>query len=51
MCREAKSDNIVGLAVFFKLGGLVAFVAIKNNYPIYSFLAGLSMLVKVLYPF
>jgi len=51
VCREAKSDNVVGLAVFFELGRLVAFVAIKNNYPIYSFLVGLSMLVEVLYPF
>jgi hypothetical protein len=51
VCREAKGDDIVGLAVFLELGRLVAFVAIKNNHPIYSFPAGLSMLVEVLNPF
>ena len=51
VCRKAKSNNAVLLAVVFKFSRDVAFMAVKNKHLICSLLPNLSMHVKMLNPF
>jgi len=48
VCREAKGDNVVLLAVLFELGRYMTLMAVEDNYLIDPSLLGPCMCIEVL---
>ena len=50
VCRHVECDDLIVPAVELELGGVVAFVAVEDQQPVYALCPGRRMVVEVLDP-